>query len=109
MTRRADRAGPLHGTTYYFGRNEALNANTFQRKQTTSTASRPALYRYNTFGGTVGGPVYLPGKLNVNRDKLFFFFQHRKVLGSRPRAILLTSQLPTLAERSGEFFSAEYG
>lgn len=92
----------FHGTGYEFFRNEDLNANTFLRKETASTASRPALYRYNTFGGTVGGPVYIPGKLNTNRDKLFFFFNIEKFSITTP-GNLLTSQLPTLAERSGDF------
>src|SRR5215831_14196108 len=66
----------FHGTGYEFFRNEALNANTFQRKQNLdpTISGRPASYRYNTFGGTVGGPVYIPGKFNTGRDKLFFFF-----------------------------------
>jgi len=92
----------FHGTGYEFFRNEALNANTFQRKQNPLTAGGPALYRYNTFGGTVGGPIFIPGKLNTNRDKLFFFFNIEKFLITTPGA-LLTSQLPTAAERSGDF------
>ena len=30
-------------------------------------------YRYNTAGFNVGGPAYIPGKFNRNKDKLFFF------------------------------------
>jgi hypothetical protein len=92
----------FHGTAYEFLRNEALNANSYLRKQTASTAGKPALYRYNTFGGTIGGPVFIPGKFNTNRDKLFFFYNFEKFLITTP-GNLLTSQLPTLAERSGDF------
>lgn len=92
----------FHGTAYEFFRNEDLNANSFLRKQTASTATRPPLYRYNTFGGTVGGPLYVPGKFNVSRNKLFAFFNIEKFLITTP-GNLLTSQLPTAAERSGDF------
>ena len=92
----------FHGTGYEFFRNEDLNANTFQRKQNAQTKGSPALYRYNTYGGTVGGPIYIPGKLNTNRDKLFFFFNLEKFSITTPGA-LLQSQLPTVAERNGDF------
>jgi Carboxypeptidase regulatory-like domain/TonB-dependent Receptor Plug Domain len=48
----------FHGTAYEFFRNEDLNANSFQRKQNQITRGSPALYRYNTFGGTLGGPSF---------------------------------------------------
>ena len=98
----------FHGTAYEFFRNEDLNANTFLRKQTLAPANRPALYRYNTFGGTVGGPAYIPGKLNRNRDKLFFFFNIEKFAITTPGA-LLQSQLPTAAERNGDFSQSKLG
>src|SRR5215831_14212190 len=92
----------FHGTGYYFGRNDALNANSFFRNQVAATASKPPLYRYNTFGGTVGGPVYIPGKFNTKRNKLFFFYNLEKFVITTPGG-LLQSQLPTAAERTGNF------
>src|SRR5215831_3186617 len=92
----------FHGTGYYFGRNDALNANSFFRNQVAATASKPPLYRYHTFGGTVGGPVYIPGKFNTNRDKLFFFYNLEKFEITTPGG-LLQSQVPTAAERTGNF------
>ena len=58
------------GTVYEFVRNDALNANSFFRKQSTdaSIASRPPMLRYNDFGGTLGGPV------PPLRKTLFFFW-----------------------------------
>jgi hypothetical protein len=33
-------------------------------------------------GWSVGGPIYIPGKFNTNKDKLFFFFsQHPHAFG----------------------------
>lgn len=92
----------FHGTAYEFFRNEDLNANTYARKQAAATKAGPALYRYNTFGGTFGGPVYWPGKLNINRDKLFAFFNMEQFLIKTPGS-LLTAQVPTAAERLGNF------
>lgn len=92
----------FHGTGYYFGRNDALNANSFFRNQVAATASKPPLYRYNTFGGTLGGPVYIPGKFNTKRNKLFFFYNLEKFVITTPGG-LLQSQLPTAVERTGNF------
>ena len=59
-------------------------------------------YRYNIFDYTVGGPVYIPGKFNRDRSRLFFFFsqemQRQKVnYGTR------TVRVPTELERAGDF------
>ena len=65
----------FHGSAYEFVRNEFFNANDFFRNRSADSrlSSTPALYRFNTFGGTIGGPIPFP-KLNANRDKLFFFY-----------------------------------
>jgi len=51
---------------------------------------RPVL-RYNDFGGTVGGPVYIP-KLYPQRNKTFFFVSEeaRRIVTAtnRPRRFL---------------------
>lgn len=89
----------FHGTGYYFVRNEAFNANNYFSNL--NGVKRP-LYRYHTFGGTVGGPVYIPGKVNESRNKLFFFYNIEKFLITTP-GNLDTTQLPTQAERNGDF------
>ncbi len=60
----------LHGTAYEFMRNDKLNANNFFNNF--NSVSRPPL-RYNDFGYTVGGPVFIP-KVYDGRQKTFFFF-----------------------------------
>jgi len=62
----------LHGGAYEFFRNNVLNANSFFNNRTAPVTPRPIL-RYNDFGGTVGGPVYIPG-IYEQRNKTFFFF-----------------------------------
>ena len=62
----------LHGGIYEFFRNDYLNANSFANLITNPAAPRSKL-RYNDFGGTIGGPVYIP-KIYRQRNKTFFFF-----------------------------------
>lgn len=58
------------GSGYEFLRNDAFNANSWFRNQSTNPAiaDNPPFLRYNNFGYTLGGPA-LP-----SRDKLFFFW-----------------------------------
>src|SRR6202011_6035413 len=63
------------------------NANPFFNKRTTPVLRRPKL-RYNDFGGTFGGPVWIP-KIYEQKDKTFFFFSEearRIVTASNPTA-----------------------
>ena len=53
----------LHGSLYFFDRNEALNANDYFSKQAGNPKSP---YSRQQFGGSVGGPV--------RKDKDFLFF-----------------------------------
>jgi hypothetical protein len=62
----------LHGGIYEFFRNDALNANAYFNNRSNPFVNRPQL-RYNDFGGTLGGPVWIP-KIYEQRDKTFFFF-----------------------------------
>src|SRR6266581_1887599 len=59
----------LHGNLYEFFRNDYLNANAFFNNA--NNVKRPPL-RYNNFGGTIGGPVYIP-KIYPQHNKTFFF------------------------------------
>ena len=76
----------FHGTLYEFVRNERLNANDFFTNQNavagrdTDGRALRRPFRYNNFGGTLGGPVYLPRfgeggpTLYDGRNRTFFFF-----------------------------------
>ena len=66
----------LHGNLYEFDRNNVFNANTYFNKKSQVSkglANTPPVLRYNDFGGTIGGPVWIP-KLYQQKDKTFFFF-----------------------------------
>jgi hypothetical protein len=64
----------FHASAYEYLRNSAMNANTWQRNQS-ATTKFPSPFRYNNFGFTFGGPVYIPGVhwTEKYRQKLFFF------------------------------------
>ncbi|HXX99457.1 MAG TPA: TonB-dependent receptor, partial [Candidatus Limnocylindrales bacterium] len=99
----------FHGTVFDYLRNDALNANNFFNKDSsdpTNNKPRPVLKR-NQFGGTIGGPVLIPGVIN-GKDKLFFFFGYQ---GQRQNSILVGPVFSTYtpAELAGDFSQAGPG
>src|ERR1043166_7205401 len=103
----------FHGSSYYYGRNDAFNANDFFRNRSSSSSlnSKPALYRFHTFGATVGGPIPFEA-LNPNHEKLFFFYSFDDTLSFVPDAggglgvgapNLTRYRQPTALERAGDF------
>src|SRR5579883_1385743 len=66
----------FHGELYEVLRNDAFDANTWGRNNSprSDLNSSPAKQNYNDFGFDLGGPVFIPGKFNQDRSKLFFFF-----------------------------------
>jgi len=88
----------LHGSLYYFGRNDALNASGWFNGNSTPVIPKGELRR-NDFGGTLGGPIV--------KNKLFFFFNqevNREIDGT-----LHTGQTPSAAELNGDFTGATTG
>jgi hypothetical protein len=89
----------FHGGGYFFKRHEGWNANTF----TNNRQGIPRqLYRKMQTGYYVGGPVYIPGKFNSDKSKLFFFMSHewgRAKVPNTPQRVTV----PTAAERQGDF------
>ena len=61
----------LHGSAYEYIRNNAIQAEPF-RALGAGVPVKPPL-RYNDFGWTLGGPIFIPGHFNASREKLFFF------------------------------------
>src|ERR1039458_688350 len=54
------------------------------------------------FGGTIGGPVYIPGLYNTKKEKTFFFFSEEWRREIVPAGIF-TGQVPSAQERQGNF------
>lgn len=97
--------GQFHGDVYEFNRNNFYNANDYFRKNKPSPAinEHPAPYKFNDWGGTIGGPILLPfTQYNRDRTKAFFFFSseylHRTNSGSPSNVTM-----PTPDERNGIF------
>jgi hypothetical protein len=89
----------FRGTAYWQRRHEGMNANTFFNNR--SNIQRP-LYRYFIGGGTIGGPIYIPKVFNVEKQKLFFFWSEEFTRVAQPTQTS-TANLPTVAERAGDF------
>jgi hypothetical protein len=87
----------VHGSAYEFFENDKLNANGW-------LANRNGLprteFRHNEFGGSLGGPVYIP-RVYHGRDKTFFFANVEEVLQRTPNSI--NGEAPTALERVGDF------
>ena len=92
----------FHGTAYEFFRNNVLNATPYNVFGSVAGTKRPIL-RYNDFGYTFGGPVWIP-KVYDGRGKTFFFFsqEFRRVI---TYSSFTNSGVPTMAERQGNFGS----
>src|SRR5262249_17859240 len=94
----------FHGSAYYFGRNDVLNAWQFQAAQkipdvcpNTDQAMnlkchKPKLRR-NDYGYTIGGPIV--------KDRAFFFWSQE--WNHEIRAHVRTAVAPTAAMKSGNF------
>ena len=84
----------FHGTLFEFNRNTVFNANSVLNKQSNPATKRSKL-NYNIFGFNIGGPLFIPGLYNTNRQKTFFFWNEewRKLIqGSTPSK---SNTLPT--------------
>jgi len=82
----------FHGTVFEFLRNEALNARNLFAPATAARPHKPE-FRRNQFGFVAGGPIV--------HDKTFFFADYQGTRQSVGRVV--TSTVPTVAERGGDF------
>ena len=81
----------FHGSLFEYLQNDALNANVYNFPE-------KAPERFNTFGGSLGGPVLIPHLYN-GHNKTFFFFDYE---GNRRRTSTAEQYtVPTAAERAG--------
>lgn len=88
----------FHGDLYEYVRNDDFNANGFFNNAAQNP--RPA-YKRNDFGYTLGGPVYIPGHYNTQKDKTFFFWSEEWRINRNP--VTLDQGVPSDAERGGDF------
>ncbi len=82
----------FHGSVYYSGRNDKLDAYDTELKAGCPTCSKNKL-RGNDYGYTIGGPI--------KKNKVFFFFNQE--WNKRIEGLTATHHVPTMAERGGDF------
>ncbi|SNT44105.1 Carboxypeptidase regulatory-like domain-containing protein [Granulicella rosea] len=87
----------IHGSGWEFNQINNLAANNYFNKR---TGTQLAAYQYNQYGGTIGGPVFIPKVFN-GKDKLFFFFGYEGIHNNAPGQV--TTSVPTAAELKGDF------
>lgn len=87
-----------HGTLYEFNQNSILNANLFQ---TNLIGGQVAPVHFNNWGGTFGGPVWIP-KVYKGTAKTFFFVSFDDTRNSNPLGDGARS-VPSALERQGDF------
>jgi hypothetical protein len=81
----------LHGSLFEYFQNDALDASPYG-------FSGKAPKHFNTFGGSLGGPVTIP-KLYDGKDKTFFFIDYEG--NRRSTAVAEQFLVPTQDERNG--------
>jgi hypothetical protein len=90
----------LRFTAYEFFRNDKLNANDFFANR---SGTEKAPFRFNQFGGTIGGPVWIP-KVYNGRNRTFFFVNTEFV--RFVQGITFTAILPDPTQLTGDFSNA---
>jgi hypothetical protein len=88
----------IHGSAYEYIRNDYFDANGYAND---FLGSRISPYRYNVFGGSFGGPVYIP-KVYNGKDKTFFFVSEewQRIVQFLSNA---SAVVPMASERNGDF------
>ena len=87
----------FHGNAYDFLRNDALDARNY------FSTVRPML-KQNIFGGSIGGPFFIPGHYNHDKSKTFFFANVE--LRRRNTGVVARGAMIPEAMRNGDFSSS---
>jgi carboxypeptidase family protein len=91
----------FRGNVFWSHQDDALDANTWTRQR---AGLEKSPHKYNAYGFTLGGPLYIPGTFNSDRQKLFFFWGQE---WQRDRTVednnTQTGNVPTAAMKNGDF------
>src|SRR5712692_5646890 len=88
----------LHGSAFEYRQGSDVNANSFFNNARKLPISP---YRYDQYGGAVGGPAYLP-KLYDGRNRSFFFVNYERQPRRSPGS-LIGQTIATPAQVAGDF------
>lgn len=88
----------IHGSAYEYVRNDAFDANGYSND---FLGFKKTPYRYNVYGVSFGGPVYIP-KIYNGKDKTFFFVSEewQRII---QYAAGVQAIVPQASERAGDF------
>ncbi len=87
----------FHGSAYEFNQVSKLKATQFF---TNAAGRAKPVTRFNQYGFTAGGPIWIPKVIN-GKNKLFWFFAYEGIRQSEPEPTFST--VPTEAQRRGDF------
>ncbi len=94
----------FHGTAFDILRNDKLDANSWTNNHHAGTVDDAIVPKprdhQNDFGGSLGGPIWIP-KLYNGRNRSFFFFEWEQYRNNEGTSSVGT--LPTDVERTGDF------
>ena len=98
----------FHGSAYEFNRNNFYNANTFDNRAAIASGAAPSdfptpIERYNDFGFTLGGPLFIPKVYHPQKNKTFFFWSEEWRKATTPGSRTVT--VPTAQQLQGIFTS----
>ncbi len=88
----------LHGTAYYSGLPPWI-ANDFYANRVGQLTTD---FSENRWGGSVGGPVVIPG-IYKGKNRTFFMFGYEGIHDGRPRNDSSSSTVPTAKMKNGDF------
>jgi hypothetical protein len=87
----------FHGSVYEFNQVSALKATPWF---TRIAGQRKSVTRFNQYGVSAGGPVWIPKIVN-GRNRLFWFYSFEGIRQSEPEPLFST--VPTAEQRRGDF------
>jgi Carboxypeptidase regulatory-like domain len=89
----------FHGDLYEDNQGNYLNANSYQFD---ASHTPKAPIHVNEYGGSFGGPVWIPKLYDGRKKKTFFYFSYAGIRNLQPSDTGFSS-LPTALERQGNF------
>jgi hypothetical protein len=97
----------FHGSAFEFNRNNYFNANTFADRAAIAEPGgtwdqyKTPIERYNDYGFTIGGPLFIPKVFHPAKDKTYFFWSEEWRKSQLPETNYIT--VPSPAQLTGVF------
>jgi hypothetical protein len=97
----------FHGSAYEFNRNNYYNANTFGGRASIaagnplSASNTVPIERYNDYGFTLGGPLFIPKVFHPQKSKTYFFWSEEWRKANTPATNDIS--VPTTRQLAGAF------